>query len=585
MTTEAMQTNVGEVTLPLEDMVPAIIVFAILVSFIVLCFKMFTITRKAKKRDNAASDITNTDNSSEWGIVIRIIKCFLGIICSISSVIYLFVAIAEPDMRSEFVVLMSVFAILAAFLFRKTKKDRARFEKRSSAPQAKAPDNDFVYNHNVQAEQNKTAKTALIALPLLKRENKKLKNLIAEMEATFTPEMKESANLINLICEQKQKLTDLQNSCAQELSEQNRLSAKIAELNKQLVEVSEEMQLQDFGMYKPKYDFASSEKYKERLAKIRNKQKEMIKAGTAVTGSTQWHVNGNRSEGRKMVKDMQKLLLRAFNCECDELINNVKFNTFDTAEKRMVSSYQAISKLGSIMAVEITTEYFNSKYKELCLAFEYRQKKQDEKEEQKSIRAQMREEIKLQKEIEEARKKVLKERAHYETALEALNKKIAYAAEGELAILNDRKNDIEQLLIKIEQTLKSIDYREANIKAGYVYVISNVGSFGENVYKIGMTRRLEPQDRIDELSDASVPFNFDVHAMIFSDNAPALEAALHRAFEDRKINMVNTRREFFRVTLDEIKAVVKANYDKTAEFVDVAEAEQYRISEKMYSHK
>ena len=123
-----------------------------------------------------------------------------------------------------------------------------------------------------------------------------------------------------------------------------------------------------------------------------------------------------------------------------------------------------------------------------------------------------------------------------------------------------------------------LDYREANQRAGYVYVISNIGAFGENVYKIGMTRRLEPTERVDELGDASVPYNFDIHAMIFSDDAPALEAALHRAFEDRKLNMVNTRREFFKVTLDEIKAVVKEHHDKTVEFIDVPSAEQYRES-------
>lgn len=109
----------------------------------------------------------------------------------------------------------------------------------------------------------------------------------------------------------------------------------------------------------------------------------------------------------------------------------------------------------------------------------------------------------------------------------------------------------------IDKSLANIDYRQANMKAGYVYIISNIGAFGENVYKIGMTRRLDPQDRIDELGDASVPFNFDVHAMIFSDDAPALEASLHKAFEDKKINMVNQRREFFNVTLDEIKEVVR----------------------------
>ena len=133
----------------------------------------------------------------------------------------------------------------------------------------------------------------------------------------------------------------------------------------------------------------------------------------------------------------------------------------------------------------------------------------------------------------------------------------------------------------IDTTLADLDYREANQRAGYVYIISNIGSFGENVYKIGMTRRLDPQERIDELGDASVPFNFDVHAMIFSDDAPALEAALHKAFENRKVNMVNQRREFFNVTLAEIKEVVKKNFDKTVEFIDIPDAEQYRISQKM----
>lgn len=147
--------------------------------------------------------------------------------------------------------------------------------------------------------------------------------------------------------------------------------------------------------------------------------------------------------------------------------------------------------------------------------------------------------------------------------------------------LIQKKNELESQLGVIDVKIKDLDYREANQRAGYVYVISNIGAFGENIYKIGMTRRLNPQDRVDELGDASVPFNFDVHAMIFSDDAPALENALHKAFENRKVNMVNHRREFFNVTLDEIKDVIRQNYDKTVEFVDIPDAEQYRESLKM----
>ena len=233
------------------------------------------------------------------------------------------------------------------------------------------------------------------------------------------------------------------------------------------------------------------------------------------------------------------------------------------------------------MSVSLSSEYLNSKRSELKLALDFRIKKQQEKEEQAAIRAQMREEAKLRKEIEEARKQTEKEQHHYENALAKILKQIENASEVEKLDLVQKKNEIETHLAEIKESLASIDYREANVKAGYVYVISNIGAFGENVYKIGMTRRLDPMERVDELGDASVPFDFDVHAMIFSDDAPKLEAALHKAFEDKKVNMVNTRREFFRVSLDEIKRVIAENYDKTVEFEDVPDAEQYRMSEKM----
>ena len=213
------------------------------------------------------------------------------------------------------------------------------------------------------------------------------------------------------------------------------------------------------------------------------------------------------------------------------------------------------------------------------LAFEYQCKKQQEKEDLKAVRAEQREQARIQKELDEQRRKIEKEHTHYQTAYEKLKSQLLKNPND--ADLIKKREEIENQLSDIDNALSNIDYRQANMKAGYVYVISNIGSFGENIYKIGMTRRLDPQDRVDELGDASVPFKFDVHAMIFSDDAPALEAALHRAFEDKKVNMVNHRREFFHVTLDEIKEVVKNNFDKTVEFIDVADAEQYRISQRM----
>jgi len=192
----------------------------------------------------------------------------------------------------------------------------------------------------------------------------------------------------------------------------------------------------------------------------------------------------------------------------------------------------------------------------------------------------MREAARVQKELEEKRKQIIKEQSHYKNALASLLKQIE-ATDSPSQDMLTKKETIENHLNNINTSLQDLDYRQINQRAGYVYVISNIGAFGPDIYKIGMTRRLDPQERVDELGDASVPFNFDVHAMIFSKDAPALEAALHRAFDDRKLNMINKRREFFHVTLDEIKEVVRQNYDKTVEFVDIPDASQYRESLKI----
>lgn len=361
--------------------------------------------------------------------------------------------------------------------------------------------------------------------------------------------------------------------------EYEQLQGKLATAKSQLVEVEEEVLMQSFGLYKPQFNFATSAEYKVRLNDLRVKEKAMLKDGTAATGTSDWTVNGSKTEGKKMVRDMQKLLLRAFNGECDSLVEKVKFNNLEATEKRMVASRDAISKLGTIMKVSITPAYFSLKVQELHLAYEYQVKKQEEKEAAKEARQKQREEAKAAKELENARKKLEKEQNHYSNALSRLDAQIQNATdEKELADLKQKKAEMETQLATIDQEMKDVDYRSANQKAGYVYIISNIGAFGENVYKIGMTRRLDPMDRVDELGDASVPFNFDVHAMIFTDDAPGLEAALHNTFADRKVNFVNQRREFFNVTLDEIKKVVRENYDKTVEFVDVPPAEQYRES-------
>lgn len=415
--------------------------------------------------------------------------------------------------------------------------------------------------------------------------NQKIEKL--EKECATLSKFKEIADLDSkkneILLEIKsaqKKSKDEKEGCQSEII---RLKSEIVELSQeiqykkgQIVELDETILLQEFGMYSPIYDFANSEIYKDRLDAIRTEQKNMILFKTAATCSQTWTVNGSEAQGRVMTNQNIKQILRCFNDECDMLISKVKFNNVEAFIQKIQKSYEALNKMNSKNAVSISYEYLKLKIDELQLAYEYAVKKQEEKEEQKRIREQMREEAKLQKEIEEARKDIEKEQKHYANALLKLNKQLESCDEIEKEVLQEKKQEIESRLTELDVAIKDIDYREANKKAGYVYIISNIGSFGENVYKIGMTRRLDPMERVDELGDASVPFKFDVHALIFSDDAPKLEAALHRAFEKKKVNMINNRREFFKVTLDEIQEVVKNNYDKTVEFECIPQADQYR---------
>lgn len=420
----------------------------------------------------------------------------------------------------------------------------------------------------------------------LKQRQEELEARVRELEAILPADARDldqmRAKLQEVIDRKQNELETIEARYFKVNSECAEASKELTRLQEDLIVTKDELLFQSFGLYEPQFDFATSSEYKTRLELERKKQKDMIRAGTACIGNNAWTVNGSASQGKKMLKDMQKLLLRAFNSECDELISKVRFNNFDSYLKRMISSGEAISKLGKIMSIKISDKYLHSKTTELALAHEYQQKKQEEKEALKQLRAEQREQAKLEREIEAARKKLEKEQSHCQNALaKMLKQDTSSMSVEEKSAFDAKKAELEAQLGEIAKGIADVDYRSANQRAGYVYVISNVGSFGENIYKIGMTRRLDPMDRVDELGDASVPFNFDVHAMIFSEDAPALETALHKAFEERKVNMVNSRREFFNVTLAEIQQVIKDNFDKTVEFTEIAPAEQYRESKLM----
>lgn len=354
-------------------------------------------------------------------------------------------------------------------------------------------------------------------------------------------------------------------------------SARLANLREQVLVVEEALLLESFALYVPKFNFASSLDYKIRLDEIRAKQKTLVKDGKAAIGGQDWTVNGKKAEGRKLVNDMLKLLIRSFNNECDYCVDNVKFDNVELGLKRIRQSFETCNKLGRVMTAELTAEYLALKLDELRLAHEFQLRKQDEKEAAKKAREELREQQKLEQEIRAAREKIAKERKHFTTALRDLEERLAKSvSQQERDALVLKIAEVDAGRAALDGAEKLIDYREQNAKAGYVYVISNVGAFGDDVFKIGMTRRLEPIERIDELGDASVPFWFDIHALVFSDNAPALEAKLHMHFAADRLNKVNGRKEFFRANIREIEAVIRANYDAVVEVVYDAPAEQYR---------
>ena len=412
---------------------------------------------------------------------------------------------------------------------------------------------------------------AIRAALAYRRVHTKYKGII-DVDAEIVDRQKEHKKLVaefqNLDSEYQQKSEKLN-------SEYQSKRAIYEELLRELSVLEEDLELTTFGVYKPHFDYDTSEDYKNALGKARGDQKQMIKGKSAIVCEAEWTVGGSKREGQKMTKQYMQLMLRAFNNECDAAVLKVKWNNIQRMEERIQRAFDAINKLGATHHIEITADYLQLKMKELRLAHEYQEKRQEEKEEQRRIREQMREEEKVQREIEEARKEAEGDERRYQASLDRARKEMEAAQGTELDKLNEELEKLQRQLREAHEKKERSISRAQQTKSGHVYVISNVGSFGDTVYKIGMTRRLEPADRVKELGDASVPFGFDVHAMIFSENAPQLEAALHKEFDKLRVNLVNTRKEFFRVSLDGIETTVKKHHGDI-EFTKLAEAKEYR---------
>ena len=331
-------------------------------------------------------------------------------------------------------------------------------------------------------------------------------------------------------------------------------------VREQIVDAAEAEILQEVGIYHYQHPLSDVVAYEAALERLQASIKAMAKQdGAAVLADSGWTVNGSAAEGQAMLRDYSKLMLRAFNAEADNLVRFLKPHKLSSAVERLNKVAATIERLGRTMKIRIAPQYLQLRIDELNLTADYLQKQAEQKEIERVERERLREERKAQQEIEREKQRLEKERQHYSNALNTLIAK----GDEEGAIR------LRTQLAEVEQNIESVEARSANIRAGYVYVISNIGSFGEQMIKVGMTRRLDPLDRIRELSDASVPFNFDIHALFFSNDAVGIEAALHEKLGHLRVNLVNPRREFFKATPTEVKGLLKELSGELLEFHEV----------------
>lgn len=281
--------------------------------------------------------------------------------------------------------------------------------------------------------------------------------------------------------------------------------------------------------------------------------------------------NGCLVKEDRVLYNLQKLCEEFIQLNIVKLTREMKYSDWDSVKLEIGSMIQIVESLLLSYGYTISKYYFESLYNIMEAKYIRIQKQELEREKE-------RDEREAQREYERAIKKALKEEEKAQEALEKKKKELAEEqAQEKILKLQEQIQGLEKALVEARELRERAMSMAQQTKIGYVYVISNIGSFGKDVYKIGMTRRLDPMERILELSNASVPFPFDVHTFIYSEDAPALEADLHRRFDAKKVNSINYRKEYFHVTLDEIKAALKEK-GVDANFVDEPDAFQYRES-------
>lgn len=472
-----------------------------------------------------------------------------------------------------FAILLLFLAVLLGFLLHATTTERSNLARRVS-----------------ELEPEVAAKAAAVAdrekcLAAYNTLRKRMQGVVdADTERTkVLAQIKQATETFNAqLAAAKAKYSSTKQQQEHELQA---LEAVLIPLRAEHQALSEEAALLEMGYYKSHFGYATSQRYKKAIDENYEQQRKMLTGKSAATCTMQWTIDGSVEKGKKQTDKTLSLMLRAFNGECDSAVAKVKATNYQTMENRITKSFEAINKLGSVQGCQIADEYMRLRLEELRLEYEHALKVQAEREEQRAIKEEMRQQALAEKELERAQQEAEREERQYQAALDKARSEFERASSAKQEEMKSRLSELEQLLAEAHANKERAISRAQQTRSGHVYVISNLGSFGTNVYKIGMTRRLDPMDRVWELSDASVPFDFDVHAIIYTDDAPSLENELHQRFARRRVNMVNQRKEFFHVTIDEIAEVVRERCGDieltlAAEAAEFLQSEAYRRENK-----
>lgn len=370
----------------------------------------------------------------------------------------------------------------------------------------------------------------------------------------------------------RQALQQVRTQCAEQeqgiRADLERLIKEEAALQEKLHPMRVQVKLEEAGF--TEYDHPAKDSV-ELAAALRDLRKDVqmaVRSYNAVESLDDFEPPHTKSGRNKLAKDSARLALMAFNSQVDSIIEAASARNYEASLAKIFKAAEVVERQCTVTGVRIKPNYVELRARELQLAVDHLKAKQLEKELEKERKAELREQAKAERELQAERERLEKERQHYLNVLKTVEE---IGDEAETARL-------KQQIIEIEKGINDVEKREANIRAGYVYVISNIGSFGERMVKIGMTRRLDPMDRVRELGDASVPFNFDVHALFFSDDAVSVETELHHRFADKRVNRINARREFFYATPAEVREALKDVAGNLLEFTEEPEAEQYRLS-------